>query len=259
MYLQRHSNDPIQDDEDIEEINGAVARKSVINGRRSANTGAGNTVYTTSTFEVPESDDELNADQPVQPNSRPQRQTESASQVTNGRKRPAGIEIDEGSQTLPQAKRRAQPADRADMHRTTFASAAARLGDKLGGLRVVKAVCEPTHVYQAGEDVHGANKKGCVLVRSTKGSSPFEAVDGVTRLPIAELAWLTPKTSKVTHIARGRNSMIVKISKSSETSRYFNTGATLYLQFGNAHEAEQFVSRFRSRDSNITVKDDMKM
>lgn len=258
VYLQRPSNDPIQDDEDIEEINGAVARKSVINGRRSANTGAGNAVYTASTFEVPESDDELNADQPVQPNPRPQRQTGSSGQSTTGRKRPAEIEIDEGAQILPQAKRRAQPADRADMHRTTFVSAAARVGDKLGGLRVIKAVCEPTHVYQVGEGVHGANENDCVLVPSVKGNSPFEAVDGVTRSPIAELVWLTPKASKVTQISHARNSMTVKISKSSETSKGFSTGSTLYLQFGNAHEAAQFVRRV-CKVSNITVKDDMRM
>lgn len=260
VHRQPASDDPIQDDEeDIREIDGPIPRRSVANGRSNARTAAGNASFTSGIFGVAYgSEDELGADQPTQTNLRSQRQAGSASQLRNGRKRPAGIEIDDEPQYQNPAKRRPQVVDHADMHRTTFASTAARFGDDRGGLRVIKAVCGPTHVYQTVEGVQGENKGGCVLVPSTNADSAFEAVDRITRKPMAELFWLTPKTSKVTHVTCPRNSMIVKISKRSETNRNFNTGRTLYLQFGNAHEAEQFVSRFCGVNA-ISVNDNLNM
>lgn len=261
LHRQPASDDPIQDDEEeIKEIPGPVSRRLVTNGRLNAKTAPGNVSFTSSAFSVFDgSEDELGAGQPTQTNPRSQRQTGSASQFRNGRKRPAGSEIDDEPQiTTKSARRGTRVPDRADMHRTTFASTAARFGDDRGGLRVVKAVCGPTHVYQTAEGVQGENKGGCVLVPSTKGDLSFEAVDRTTRKPMAELFWLTPKTSKVTHVTCPRNSMTVKISKRSETNRDFNTGRTLYLQFGNAHEAEQFVSRFCGVNG-ISVNDNLNM
>lgn len=255
VSLQKPSDDPIQDDEeDIEEIDGPIVRKSVTNGRSNTKATTGNASFTTAAFRVSDgSDDELSADQPVQANARSQKQTGSMSQVPNGRKRPVEIEVDEGPQILPSAKRRTQRPDRADMHRTTFASGAARIR-----LRVVKAVCEPTYVYLAGGGTNGASNEDCVLVPSKKGDLPFEAVDAVSREPIADLSWLTPKTSKVTRISHAPNSMRVKVSKSNETIMGGNTGAALYLQFGNDHEAKHFVSAFDSV-SGINVRRTMEM
>lgn len=265
LSLRKPSDDPIQDDEEEPEVtHGPVSRASMVNGRPNAKTTIGNTVYTTSRFVgVNESDDELGADQPARVISRSQRQTGSASKFTNGIKRPATIEIDEESQALPAAKRRTQSSDRADIRRTTFvsgaASGAAQVGDARGGLRVTKAVCEPSYVYLAEGDMHGANNKECVLVSRTNGDSPFEAVDPVTRKPIGDLVWLTPKTSKVKQISCPRNSLTVKIAKSLDATAELKTGAVLFLQFGNAHEAERFVNRFCSF-CDITVKDrDMEM
>lgn len=256
LSLQNPSDDPIQDDEEeeIEAIDGPVARASMVNGRPNAKTSIGNTVYTASRFVgLNESDDELGADQPAQANSRPQRQTESSSKVPNGRKRPTAIEIDDDSHVLPAAKRRTQSSNRADMQRTTFASGVARVGDGRGGLRVTKAVCDPSYVYPADGGMHGESNKKCVLVSSTKGNSPFEAVDAVTREPIADLAWLTPKTSKVTQIFCPRNSPTVKIAKSLDATADLKTGSVLFLHFRNAHEAERFVDQFCSV-CHITVK-----
>jgi hypothetical protein len=256
MSLKRPSDDPIQDDEeDIEEIEGPIARKPVINGRSSAKAATSNASFTSATFRISDvSEDELNAHHPPPSNPRSQKR----SQVSSGRKRPVGIEVDDGAETLPSAKRRTQAVDRADMHRTTFASAAARLGDARGGLRVFKAVCAPTHVYPVEEDLHGADRKGCVLLPNSTANSLFQAVDGETRKPMAELLWLTPRASKVTQIACARNSMIVKISKRAEKGKDFNTGPSLYLQFGNAHEAEQFVGRFYNVNG-ITIQDNLNM
>lgn len=257
VHRQPASDDPIQDDEvDIQEIPGPVTRKSVTNGRLNAKTAPGKATFASSAFKVSDgSEDELGADQPTQTNPRSQRQTGSASQVRNGKKRRASNEIDVSPQIAKSARRETRVPDRADMYRTTFAPAV-RLRDDRDGLRVVKAVCGPTHVYQAAEGVQG--EEPCVLVTSTKGESLFDAVTGITRKPIAELFWLTPKTSKVTQVARARNSMTVRISKRTDTSKDFNTGPTLYLQLGNGHEADQLVSRFRSV-SGITIKDDMEM
>lgn len=248
VSLRKPSDDPIQDEEEeLEGTNGPVARASVINGRSNVKTAVGNAVYTASRFlGLDESDDELGADQPAHDNSRSQRQAGSVSRATNGTKRPTEIEIDEELRILPPAKRRTPPSNRADMRRTTFASGAAQVGDGRGGLRVSRAVCEPTYVYSAEEGIHGASNKKCVLVSSSKGNPPFEAVDAVTRKPMANLAWLTPKTSKVTHISRARNSMAVKITKLFDTTTEFKTGKVLFLEFFNAHEAELFVSRFCS-------------
>lgn len=261
VSLRKPSDDPIQDDEEeMEGTDGPVARASMVNGRPNAKTTKGNTVYTTLRFVGDnESDDELNADQPAQANSRSQRQTGSSSRFTNGKKRPTTIEIDEESQVLPAAKRRTQSSNRADMQRTTFASGVARVGDGRGGLRVTKAVCDPSYVYPADGGTHGESNKKCVLVSSTKGNSPFEAIDAATREPIADLAWLTPKTSKVTQIFCPRNSPTVKIAKSLDATADFKTGSVLFLHFRNAHEAERFVEQFCSV-CNITVKGrDMKM
>ncbi|KAG6353881.1 hypothetical protein INS49_005138 [Diaporthe citri] len=247
LSLRKPSDDPIQDDEELEVTNGPVARASVINGRANAKTATGNAVYTASKFtSVDESDDELSADQPAHVNPRSQRQTGSVSQATNGRKRPTEIVIDEESQILPAAKRRTQSSNRADMRRTNFASGAARVGDDCGGLQVIKAVCEPTYVYPADGGMHGdlkgASNKSCLLISRTDVNSPFEAVDAVSREPIPDLEWLTPKISKVTQISCARNSMVVKIVKSSDTTAVLKTGAVMFLQFRNAHQ-EQFVTR----------------
>ncbi|KAG8158903.1 hypothetical protein KVR01_011346 [Diaporthe batatas] len=253
VHRQMTSDDPIQDDEeDIQEIRAPVSRKAVTNGRSNAKAAGGNSMFTSSAFEVSvESEDELGEDQRTQTNSRPQRQTGSASQVRNGRKRPASSEVDDETQVMNRAKRQTQGADRADMHRTTFGCTAAQPGDQSGRIRVIKAVCGPTRVYSAEESV-----PGCVLVPSTKADLPFEAVNAATGKPIAELWWLTPKASKVTQITQPRNSMTVKISKRLEPSRDHNVGATLYLQLGNAHEADQFVSRF-CNVTGIPVKDNL--
>lgn len=258
LSLRKPSDDPIQDDEELEVTNGPVARASVINGRPNVKTATGNAVYTASKFTsvVDESDDELSADQPAHANPRSQRQTGSVIQATNGRKRPTEIVIDEESQILPAAKRRTQPSNRGDISRTTFASGAARVFDDRGGLRVNRAVCGPSYVYLAQGGVHGASGKECILVPNTKGNSPFEAVDAVTRKPIDDLVWLTPKTSKVTHISHARNSMTVKIAKSLDATAELKTGSVLYLGFDNAHEAERFVTRFCSV-SGIAVRDNM--
>lgn len=255
VSLRQPSDDPIQDDEEeLEVINGPVARASVVNGRPNAKTTIGNTVYTASRFAgVDESDDELSADQPAHAKSRSRRQTGSMSQATNGKKRPTEIEIDEESGVLPATKRRTPSSHRADMRRTNFVSATARVGDDRGGLRVSKAVCGRSYVYLAGESIRGANNKECVLVPSTKGNSPFEAVDAATRKPMADLAWLTPKTSKVTQISCPRNSSTVKIAKSLDATAELKTGRVLFLRFGNAHEADEFVRRFCSV-SGITAK-----
>ena len=256
VSLRKPSDDPIQDDEEeLEVTSGPVARASVIKGRANAKTVIGNSVYTASRFTgVDESDDELGADQPAHANFRPQRQAGSVSQVTSGTKRPNEIEIDEELKILPTAKRRTQSSNRADMRKTTSASGLAQVGDDRGGLRVRRAVCEPTHVFSAKEDTHGASNKECVLVPSAKGNSHFEAVDAVTRKPMAHLVWLTPKTSTVTHISRARNSMAVKITKSSDTTTEYKTGKVLFLEFCNAHEADLFVSRFCSV-SGLTARD----
>lgn len=265
LSLRKPSDDPIQDDEEEPEVtHGPVARASVVNGRPNAKTAIGNPVYTASKFAgIDESEDELSTDQPAHAQSRSQRQAPSASQVSNGKKRPTTIELDEESQVLPTAKRRTQSSNRADIRRTNFvsgaASGAAQVGDGRGGLRVTKAVCEPSYVYLAEGGMHGANNKECVLVSSTNGDSPFEAVDPVTRKPIGDLVWLTPKTSKVKQISCPRNSLTVKIAKSLDATTELKTGAVLFLQFGNGHEAEQFVNRFCSV-CGITVKDrDMNM
>lgn len=255
VSLRKPSDDPIQDDEEeLEVTNGPAARASVVNGRRNAKTAIGNNVYTTSRFAgVDESDDELSADQPAHAKSRSHRQTGLMSQITNGRKRPPAIEIDEEPQVLPATKRRTPSSNRADMRRTDFASGTARVGDDRGGLRVTKAVCEPSYVYLAEGSIDDATNKKCVLVSSTKGNSPFEVVDAVTREPMADLVWLTPKTSKVKQISCPRNSLTVKIAKSLDATAEFKTGAFLFLRFRNAHEAEQFVNQFCSV-SGITVK-----
>lgn len=262
LSLRKPSDDPIQDDEEeeLDVTTGPAARASMVNGRPNTKKTIGNTVYTTSRFVgVNESDDELGVEQPAQANSRSQKQTGSSGKFTNGIKRPATIEIDEESQVLPAAKRRTQYSNRADMQRTNFASSVARVGDGRGGLRVTKAVCEPSYVYLAEGGMHGANNKKCVLVSRAYGDSPFEAVDPVTRKPIGDLVWLTPKTSKVKQISCPRNSLTVKIAKSLDATAEFKTGAVLFLQFGNAHEAERFVNLFCSV-CDITVKDrDMEM
>lgn len=260
LSLRKPSDDPIQDDDELEVANGPVARASMVNGRPNVKTATGNPVYTASKFTsvVDESDDELSADQPAHANPRPQRQIGSVIQATNGRKRPTEIVIDEESQILPAAKRRTQPSNRGDIHRTTFASGASRVVDDRGGLRVNRAVCGPSYVYLAQGGVHGASGRECVLVPNTKGNSPFEAVDAVTRKPIDDLVWLTPKTSKVTHISHARNSMTVKIAKSLDATAELKTGSVLYLGFDNAHEAERFVKRFCSV-TGIAVRDNMNM
>lgn len=263
LSLRKPSDDPIQDDEELEVTNGPAARASMINGRPNAKKATGNAVYTASKFtSVDESDDELSADQPAHANPRSQKQTGSVSQATNGRKRPTEIVIDEESQILPAAKRRTQSSNRADMHRTTFGSGVTRVGDDRGGLQVTKAVCEPTYVYPANGSMHGdlkgASNKSCLLVPRTNGDSPFEAVDAVSREPIPDLEWLTPKISKVTQISCARNSMVVKIAKSLDTTAQFKTGAVMFLQFRNAHEADQFVKRC-CKVRSIDARDNMAM
>lgn len=263
VSLQQPSDDPIQDDEELEVTHGPVARASVINGRPNAKKAPGSAVYTASKFtSIDESDDELSADQPAHANPRSQRQIGSVSQATNGKKRPTEIVIDEESQILPAPKRRAQSSNHADMRRTTFASGTARVGDDRGGLQVTRAVCEPTYVYPAEGCMHGdlkgASNKPCLLVSRTNVDSPFEAVDAVSREPIPDLMWLTPKISKVAQISCARNSMVVKIMKSSDTTAELKTGAVMFLEFRNAHEAQQFVDRC-CRIRGINSRDNMAM
>lgn len=257
--LRKPSIDPIQDDEeDIEVTSGPVARASVINGRSSAKRATGSAAYTASKFTaLDESDDELSADLPAYAGSRPQRETWSVSQTANGRKRPSEVENDE-VQISSSAKRRTQPTNRADMHRTTFGARASRVGDGRGGLQVIKAVCEPSYVYPAGDcmhgDLRGASNQPCLLVSSRRENMPFDVVDAVTKEQIPDLLWLSPKTSKVTQLSCARNSMTVKITRSSDATTELKTGAVLFLQFRNAHHAAQFVSRICSV-SNITATD----
>lgn len=260
LSIRKPLDDPIQDDEeDLVVTDGPAARRAMINGRPNAKTATGNAVYTASKFtNVDESDDELNAEQPAHAKSKSQRPPGSISQVTNGRKRPTQSENDNESRTLPAAKRRIQSSNRADMRRTTFAPGAAQVGDDRGGLRVTRAVCGPSYVYPAEGGVNGASNKPCALVPSTKGQSPFEAVDSVTREPRDDLVWLTPKATKVTQISHARLSMTVKIAKSLDATAGLKTGPVLYLEFQNSHDAEQFVSRFRSV-SGITFKSNMDM
>lgn len=264
LSLQKPSSDPIQDDEeDIEVTSGPVARASKINGRSSAKRVTGSAAYTASKFTAPdESDDELSADHPAYAGSRPQRETGSVSQIANGRKRPSEIENDEELQISSSAKRRTQPTNRADMRRTTFGARSSRVGDVHGGLQVVKAVCEPSYVYPAKDHMHGdfrgASNQRCLLVSSTRENLPFDVVDAVTKKQIPDLLWLTPKASKVTQLSFARNSMTVKITRSSDTTTELKTGAVLFLQFRNAHHATQFVSQFCSF-SGITATDNIEM
>ncbi|KAK2602596.1 hypothetical protein N8I77_009114 [Diaporthe amygdali] len=246
LHLQKPSDDPIQDDEDLEVTSGPVGRASVVNGRPNAKTAAGKVSYTTSRFFAGDSgsEDELSANPPTDGKDAADRKSAPVSQARAGRKRQIDTQIDEEPQITSLAKRRAQAPDRADMHRTTFGP---QFGVNHGLLRVSKAVCEPSYVYPANECMHGdtrgASDKPCILVATTDGDRHFEALDADTREPVPDLVWLTPKLSKISKIFHARHSMIVKISKSSNGTPPLETGAVLFLQFGNAHEAEAFVTR----------------
>lgn len=248
LHLQKPTNDPIQDDEDSAVTAGPVARASVINGRPSMKRAAGKAVYTDSRHldGVYGSEDELSVEQPIQARGVVKDKTAPASHATNGRKRHIETQIDAERRTTS-AKRRTQPPDRANTHKMIIDSGNSQIGCDRGGLRVRKAVCEPRYAYPAKGcmygDLGGASDRLCHLVPTTKGDSLFEAVDAVTGEPIPDLVWLTPTIPKVTKISHARNSMIVKISKSSDRTPPLITGAVLFIQFGNGHEAEQFVRR----------------
>ncbi|KAI3400221.1 hypothetical protein diail_4106 [Diaporthe ilicicola] len=249
LQLQKPTNDPIQDDEDPVVTAGPVARASVINGRPSAKTAAAKAAYTDSRLLDGGcgSEDELSMDQPIQARGAFKKTTVLVSQQMDGRKRQIENQIDDKSQTTSLAKRRTQPSDRTNIHRMTLGSEVAQIGGDRGRLRVTKAVCEPRYAYPAKgsmpRDAKGASDRPCVLVPTKEGGSLFEAVDAVTGETIPDLVWLTPTLSKVTKIFHARNSMIVKILKSSNGTHPLNTGAVLFIQFGNGHLAERFVSR----------------
>ncbi|KAL1867106.1 hypothetical protein Daus18300_006505 [Diaporthe australafricana] len=249
LHLQKPTNDPIQDDEDPAVIAGPAARASVIKGRPNVKKAAWKAVYTDSRFSggVDGSEDELSMEQPIQTRGAVKPKTAPVSQAANGRKRHIETHFDDEQQTTSSIKRRTQPPDRAMTHKTTLDSGIAQIGRDHGGLRVFKAVCEPRYAYPAKGcmygDLGGASDKPCRLKPTTKGDLLFEAVDDATGEPIPDLVWLTPTISKVTKIYHARNSMIVKISKSSNGTPPLTTGAGLFIQFGNGHEAEQFVKR----------------
>lgn len=232
-------SDPIQDDEDVT----ILKELSGTNGR----TGS---VYTASTFAVPDpsSDDDpiallpsVSQPQPAKQNQRPPEE-----QANTGRKRAAEVDEDEWKRNhVP--KRRPEVSSRADMQRTQFSSKTTHTQGGREALCITKAVCGPTYIYPAEdgtmqENMAGASTRPCRLVGplTTDKKWHFEAVDDTGKV-IPELEWITPNIATIQKITSNPNSAIVKISKSKDHAATLRAGPVLYVMFKTSQDVQEFI------------------
>ncbi|ROW08825.1 hypothetical protein VMCG_02744 [Cytospora schulzeri] len=252
-------SDPVQDDEDVTLLKGAPS--SGTNGRASSRV-SGKPGYTTSTFIVPDastsSDDELSAPQPAisQPQAAKQNQSVKTGPAKTGRKRSAEGDEDERKRNHA-AKRRPIMSSRADMQRTKFSSENAHTQGGHETLSITKAVCGPTYVYPAEENMHGdlpgASNKPCKLVPViTDGNLHFEAVDKVGKA-IPELEWLKPKVKSLSRIMSNPNTGVVQITKPLDLTSNLSTGRLLYVDFGISGKAKHFIRLCCEANKTITT------
>lgn len=245
--------------DEITELNDAdfsMATSAAVHMSRPRPNGTNRTqAYTTAAFHVEDdslSEDELAQQQPQvrrkQKDNRVKFLAPASSSFSYGTKRTA--ESIEESQSDQQRKRHQERSSSMSTSRTRPISngntAASR--NVVTRLRLNSAFCEPKFIYPANRgmsrDLPGATeKKHCFIVPLRKGTKidGFSAVDDDGD-PIPQLEWLTPKPDKILKIWANLKDRFIWLNKRVDSTSQFAGGASLFLEFTKADDAQHFAA-----------------
>lgn len=141
-------------------------------------------------------------------------------------------------------KRRFGSISQGDTSRTKFTKTTDSSREDAAVFPVEIALCVPHFAYPARDRMQpnapGATNEPCTLQTEADSDKGFVAQNASGQV-LTELEWVTPGLSKVKGLWHNHKSAIVKITKSTDTSSTFASGAILFIGFVTPEDAMAYV------------------